>query len=377
MTNNNDNAMQSLARLDNLEVRLYRVTTKSHLRIGAGEGSLEISATENPIIRALVLEAEDENRLPYLPASSLHGVIRSWVEKALRSKESPLTQKEMEDLIAEGHQVMKDRGKDELKRTLGLEEAAEVSDEDLYRYWVVYPSVCDPLLDVDKCERLVDRPDKAAWLQAVGRTTPCAVCRIFGYMGQRGRVRLSHAFPAKREGELPIDIITRVAINRLTGAADEGKLFDLEAIPPGADFYFFATLENMNQQQKQHFQMGINALNLQLAALGAHSTVGFGMVEVTPIFAAEVKPGVFDLEVEKILDQIVGDKEYQLPAERPLAERAPAGSQELEGGKEYQLPADLPLDERRYPRFFVALSSVKADTKQRPTDKFEGHIGYL
>lgn len=81
------NGRPSLARLQKLEVRLYRLTTKSHLAIGAGEAA-ELSPVDKPIIRALIIG--EEERVPYIPASSLHGVIRAWVEKAVRSLFPPL-----------------------------------------------------------------------------------------------------------------------------------------------------------------------------------------------------------------------------------------------------------------------------------------------
>ena len=69
-------------------MRLYRLTTKSHLAIGSGEAA-EPSPVDKPIIRALIYN--EEERVPYLPASSLHGVIRAWVEKAGRSLNEPIT----------------------------------------------------------------------------------------------------------------------------------------------------------------------------------------------------------------------------------------------------------------------------------------------
>jgi CRISPR/Cas system CSM-associated protein Csm3 (group 7 of RAMP superfamily) len=342
----------SLARLHNLELRLYRVETKSHLRIGAGEGAAELAAAELPLIRALVLEGNDEKRVPYLPGSSLHGVIRSWVEKALRSREEPLNADELHTKAPPDSRAFQEAAK-EIKAFLGRQPEDEISEEEVYRHWEVYTHVCNPLLDVDKCERISGRETegrrwKADFLEAIGRPAPCEVCSIFGYMGQRGRVKISHAFPAT--GDVPVDIITRVAINRLTGAADEGKLFDLEAIPPGCVFYFFAVLENMEPEQKRQFDMGVRALNLQLAGLGAHSTVGFGMVEVTRMFAVDIQPGIFEENVENTVSEILESGTYRL-------------RENLDGSK--------------YPKFFRALASIHKDTKQPPEAQFNNQIKFL
>jgi CRISPR/Cas system CSM-associated protein Csm3 (group 7 of RAMP superfamily) len=296
-----------LARLHNLEVRLYKLTTRSHLRVGAGEGAADV-AVENPIIRALIFRGEGaEDRVPYIPGSSLHGVVRAWVEKALRSGQEPLTREEMERRLAGMDEAdrknLLEAARKEVAAFLNKDKLTEDEDVELYHHWRVYttPHVCDPLSDVDKCERITDRESQArswkvAWWAAIGRQPPCTTCRIFGYMGQRGRVKFTHAWPTTEE--VPLDIITRVAINRLTGAADEGKLFDLEAIPPGVPFYFFTVLENMTDGQKTDFQKGVRALNLQLAGVGAHSTVGFGMVDVERVFTATISRDVFDRDVE-------------------------------------------------------------------------------
>lgn len=308
----NDN--RSLAQLSDLEVRLYKLTTRSHLRVGAGEGSADV-AVENPLIRALIYRDDGEQRVPYIPGSSLHGVVRAWVEKALRSSQEPLARERMEALIAtmeeDDQENLLENARSEVATFLGKEEA---TNEELYAHWQVYinPHVCNPLSNVDKCERITDRESqtrrwKVAWWDRLGRELPCAVCRIFGYMGQRGRIKVTPAWPSGSIEAVPIDIITRVAINRLTGAADEGKLFDLEAIPPGVEFYFFVVLENMDGY-KEHFEKGIRALNLQLASIGAHSTVGFGMVDVERIFTAAIERKVFEEDVDEAAQTILEAK---------------------------------------------------------------------
>jgi len=336
MTNGNEHS--DLARLHDLEVRLYALTTRSHLRVGAGEGTADV-AVENPIIRALILkEGGKEERVPYIPGSSLHGVVRAWVEKALRSGQEPLSRQEMETRIAGMEEAdrknLLDAARKEVAAFLNKGTLTPNDDDELYAHWKVYatPHVCDPLSEVDKCERITDRESQArkwkvAWWATLERPVPCTVCRIFGYMGQRGRAKFTHAWPTTEQP--PLDVITRVAINRLTGAADEGKLFDLEAIPPGVTFHFFTILENLEPGQKADLEKGVRAINLQLAGVGAHSTVGFGMVDVKRVFTATISPHVFDHDV---------DAEF---VEKTLA------------GVDLKRVTDVALD--KVPRFFQAL----------------------
>jgi CRISPR/Cas system CSM-associated protein Csm3 (group 7 of RAMP superfamily) len=332
-----------LSRLTDLEIRLYQLTTRSHLRVGAGEGAADV-AVENPIIRALILDQKgQEKRVPYIPGSSLHGVVRAWVEKALRSETAPLTgvalKARVTALKPDDQEKLLDAARKETEEFLGH----KLDDADaLYEHWQVYhdPYICNPLSDVNKCERISldenePRAWKVNWWRELDVAPPCEVCRIFGYMGQRGRVKFTHAWPTTEQP--PLDVITRVAINRLTGAADEGKLFDLEAIPPGVSFYFFVVMENMDGD-KANFDLGIKALNLQLAGVGAHSTVGFGMVDVQRAFKATIKPQLFRRNVEA---------DFIAPT---LA------------GKDLKTLTDL--DEEKVPRFFRAL--VAAQAKKQP-----------
>lgn len=347
-------AADDLSRLIDLEVRLYQLITRSHLRIGAGEGTADV-ATDNPIIRALIMEGDSDKRVPYLPASSLHGVIRAWVEKALRSSQEPLTGETLKAKVNEiqdenARRELLDRVKKEFKDILGH----ELVEEELYQHWQVYlkPYVSNPLSDVDKCERVVQQDEtqrwKVIWLETLGIKTPCVVSRIFGYMGQRGRVKFTHAWPTTET--LPLDVITRVAINRLTGAADEGKLFDLEAIPPGVSFHFFTVMENMNDTDKTHFEMGLKALNLQLAGLGAHSTIGFGAVDIGSIFKVKIAPAVFKEDVEnRFIKKMVPDEKAKIRN----------------------------FDWHKFPKFFQALMAAHLIYEKDKTQPLNGLIQFI
>jgi CRISPR/Cas system CSM-associated protein Csm3 (group 7 of RAMP superfamily) len=323
------NTQPSLARLQELEVRLYKLTTKSHLAIGSGE-AVELSPVEKPIIRALIIgEKEDEKeRVPYIPASSLHGVIRAWVEKAVRSLHGPI-----EDLKDKFENFLKNEPDAaawlQQKVCADLDLPRNSSPDDIMS-WELWTEVCNPFWEHDKCEYLADeapdRPNpKRLWFEHIGRQVPCEACCLFGHPGQRGHVRFTHGFPPP--AGTPLDVITRVAINRYTGAADPGKLFDLEAVPPGVVFHFFLILENLTEKAKGSLDWGIKALSRNLANLGAFGTVGFGLVELEERRRLLLKPAIFTLE--------------SIP---DLAENS------------YPWPSDY--DHRRYPQFFNFLARL-------------------
>lgn len=290
-----------LERLEHMDILLYKLTTKSHLAIGAGE-TAELAPVDKPVIRAMIYQGEKDEFIPYIPASSIHGVVRSWVEKVLRSQSQPLPVKDKFKAFKKNEDG--DEKKDyanqlwnRVKHDLGIdskiEETPELIDK-IWNEWRLYKDVCNIFWEHDRCQPRDDKPEAkaiAAWLKHIGRGDKCPVCRLFGHTGQRGRVRFSHAFPG--DSSFRLDIITRVAINRHTGAADDGKLFDMEAVPPNVAFHFFVMLENMTAAEINTVRYGFRAMELQLATLGAHSTVGFGMVELENPLHVILKPEIF------------------------------------------------------------------------------------
>ncbi len=315
----------TLDRLDRLEVRLYRVTTESHLAIGSGEATAELRPVDKPIIRALIYEDE---RVPYLPASSLHGVWRAWVEKALRSKEeSPGREACLQHLqeLKEQKNGYYSQLVTQVLVDLGLDNEPPPDHSKLPEEWQVYRTVCNPFWVHDRCEAQAKELRKSsfldvkrAWLDLAKLDRPCRVCSLFGHSGQRGRVRFTHAFPAMDDpSALPVDIITRVAINRQTGTADHGKLFDLEAVPPGVSFFFFILLENViSKEALNDFEYGARALKLNLATLGAHGTVGFGSVRLVQEACWQLSKDIIDFDVsleEHDPDKLSTNGKYNYP----------------------------------------------------------------
>ena len=295
-----------MRRLTNLQLRLYRLTTKSHLRIGAGEGSMSLSAADNAVIQALFYLPPTESQERATRAGYLFARFESARRDPGLGGEDPPQPSAVSDGRGSSSNAVARLGNIAGRRWAGCARKCKdcvgraPTAEETAAYWRVHPTVCDPLSltrPVPALRADGRRPGAAGQGRVVrgctrGRANPCPVCQVFGYVGQRGRVRVQHAFPA--QGKLPLDIITRVAINRISGAADEGKLFDMEAVPPGAMFYFFVVLENMNDAQVRTFESGVRALQLQLATLGAHSTVGFGTVEVRAGGHGDYRNSLFD-----------------------------------------------------------------------------------
>lgn len=123
-----------------------------------------------------------------------------------------------------------------------------------------------------------DRPPGTAEIHA----RQCLACRTFGSQQIAGRIRFTDALPPagrKRREANRTDPRAGVAIDRRTGAADSGKLFEADVVSGGA---FETTLHLHNVQL---WQVGLVAtlleeLELGLLRIGGGGTRGLGRVGV-------------------------------------------------------------------------------------------------
>ncbi len=296
-------------KINSLYIGLYELKTISHLRVGSGEVIKLPTPIDNPQTRILVLEpSKKEGKwYVYIPASSLHGVIRSSLETYLRT---------MSPNYVTFSKVLEDSP--EFKDSQEMKSARNKLSKillDSVDSLPLYPGVCYTTFDFDRCE-IPFREGDTKWKNFIhigrkrddgsGQPYLCYVCQTFGASGYRGRVRVLNAYPSKNTLEdLPLEIITRTAINRITGAVEEGSLFDLEAIPPGTKFYFAVVVENAFDEltylkgfKKEEllsifnknndgvsyldlFKAGVSMISKGLVNIGAHGTIGFGYVSLT------------------------------------------------------------------------------------------------
>ena len=213
-------------KIESLLISIFRLRTLSHVRIGSGENVKIPSPIDNPQARILRLEPGriEGKWLPYIPASSIHGVLRSTIETVLRStlKPSKTVAEVKNELISKNNE----RDVQQVLNEISRYEDSLPFFEDL----PLYAEVCYTTMSFDVCEV---PPRKVMYYKTIGRVLgnefcPCLVCQLFGAPGLRGRVRILNAYPSKTLSEnLPLEVITRVAINRVTGAAEELSLIHI------------------------------------------------------------------------------------------------------------------------------------------------------
>ncbi|MCC6050484.1 MAG: RAMP superfamily CRISPR-associated protein, partial [Thermofilum sp.] len=324
----------------------YELRTVSHVRVGSGENIKLPTPIDNPQTRILRLEpGKAEGKwVVYIPASSLHGVLRSTLEDYLRTQ--------LDAISTVGG--VKSSCSGSVKSNIDEYSSSIPGFDEL----PLYREVCYTTLLFDSCQVPPPDKDKEHYLVNVvrrrsqgGHHLPCFVCQLFGAAGLRGRVRILNAYPSKETMEtLPLDVITRVGINRVTGAAEEGRLFDLEAIPPGAVFYFFVVINNAFENVKLHcdaqdpqkckeeeeerrkyykerlgvdgdlnyialFEKGVELVSKGLVPIGAHGTVGFGNVEIAELARFEVRGEEGARKFTRILAKRMDSKESEIKSE--------------------------------------------------------------
>jgi len=176
----------------------------SPLYIGLGEGSYTLgSSVDLPVIEGSVYVNGVVYQGPIIPGSSLKGVLRALAESIALGLgedwlvfEAPLPSKENKAYRCTGE------GLSDVERWLSRE--GDCSD----------PSVQD----------IVDRYFDSCFASPV--------VRLFGAPWLASHVVVYDAYPA--DGKRPrTDVVTRVAIDRLTGAQKPGMLYTIEAVRAG------------------------------------------------------------------------------------------------------------------------------------------------
>jgi len=208
-------------RYNALHLRL-QIRPKGPLLIKAGGISANPALPDMQFVRTYHPELGET---VYIPGSSLKGVVRGFVEKALRTWD----------------------------------------DRESWRW--ACPTFPDEMGSCAK--RLQDETDTAT----VYRRS-CGACRIFGHTRLRGRLSFTDFFPIE---EVRTEIRYGVAISRLTHAVAHGP-FEMEVAVSGA-FEGTLVLENFEIWQLGLLTTALEAMNLGLLKVGFGKNRGFGEVE--------------------------------------------------------------------------------------------------
>ena len=218
------------------------LTTRAGLHIGAGDSGDPLG-TDLRVVRNATGD-------PYIPGSSLKGVIRSAAEALFRS--SP-------------------------------------SQEDKRQIWScnVFSDPCVPheflKKEREKLQRDVQNKklEEKALESTLAETVwkkSCPICRLFGSLALAGRVRFPDLPLSTEIG--PLEIRNGVAIDRDKELAVGRMLFDYEAVPPGTSFDLTVIVDNPVDAEIGLLLYLFDELHQGHLSLGGKTSRGLGLVEV-------------------------------------------------------------------------------------------------
>lgn len=203
------------------------------LHIGAGQDSLNPIQTDEGVI-------VDHNGKPYIPGSSLKGVLRTYLEIMINSGINP----EYESCLIVNEPCLDESKVKQIKSKYDNEKL----NKDLKIAQEIYENMCD-------------------------------VCKVFGskYFSSKISIRdctliSEKAYIQKRDG---------VAIDRDTGTAADNKKYDYEQVSAGTEFDFYLSIDNLEDKHIDLFKIILNALIRGDIQIGGKTTYGLGSVQLT------------------------------------------------------------------------------------------------
>jgi len=210
---------------------------------------------------------------PFIPGSSLKGMIRSYAEKICRSlRDTPVPV--CIPYVEPGKELPGERRQASCGlRFEKLKKENDLASSDIYK-------------------------------------NSCPTCKIFGSLGFAGRFGISDAYISddyKETGKPVLEIRNGVAIDRLTGGAVGGALYDLEVLTRGE---FETTIEIRNFERWQLGLIGLVVRDMEqgLLRIGFGNSRGLGKFGVT---ITEFKISYLNTEVTNLagISAFCSDKE--------------------------------------------------------------------
>lgn len=216
------------------------LVTETGLHIGGASDSIDPTAVDNAVVRL-------PDGRPYIPGSSLKGVLRCFME---RLQNSPGTW--LASPGAPPAECLHNKEKEEKRKLLdGLSKACKTEREFAEAVW----------------ERL------------------CPVCRLFGCQEFAGRVLVADLMPM--EDRVLLERRHSVAIDRETRTAASSALFDMEVVAPGSRFALSILVENPSDAQIRDLMVLLLALSNGEIALGAKTGSGLGRIRLVDARVAD------------------------------------------------------------------------------------------
>ncbi len=311
------------------------LTTWTALHIGAG-GSGDALGTDSPVVRTAA-------GVPYIPGSSLKGVLRSAAEALFRGGPGQESREKLWscDPIA---------GKNRACVTHEQSEALRTAEE-------------------QRAKLEGREPDSRRVAEAIWGAS-CTVCQLFGSLALAGRVRFADL--PLHSGSPLLELRNGVGIDRDKELAAKGVLYDFEAVPPETGFDLRVTVDNPTDAEVGLLLYLFDELSIGNLALGGKASRGLGRVRVEwqkieEIWLAKENPFTRLLSRRNLLAEPAAEP-TAAPAEDPLAGKIPTtGDPEA-----WRALAEILLT---LPRIDNDLLAQKAQEKKLYKEDLNGKLG--
>lgn len=207
------------------------------LHIGRG-ASIEPTGTDLPIIKT-------PDGKPYIPGSSIKGVVRSELERILRTLDS-------QKIKLNGNRIWACDIFD--KKCITQEELKELRDQ---------------------CKEKNGKVNEEKLTQEILKKS-CTACFLFGSTEIASRIYFKDAYLSDKNATLKTEIRDGIAIDRDTGTAKSGAKFDYEMVPAGHSFTLEAILENVEPWEAGLFGFVLKSWERGNIAIGGKKSAGLG-----------------------------------------------------------------------------------------------------
>jgi CRISPR-associated protein Csm3 len=216
------------------------VEASTGLHVGAGNTSLDPSATDSPVIR-------DAAGRPFIPGSSLKGALRSHLEK-----------------------IVLGLGRDSVRACDPLANPC-ISKKD-------FESIEKEAKKASKGNGQDDRAQYDALVADAIDTKSCDVCKIFGsnYLAAHAMVR--DLFIDPQLNTVRVELRDGVGIDRDTETARQHVKYDFEVIPASTRFILEVAVENGDAESLGLLGIGLREMEQGRVSLGGKTTRGLGKV---------------------------------------------------------------------------------------------------
>lgn len=200
------------------------------LHVGSGRMAFETDATV----------MKDSKGNPYIPGSSLKGVIRTVSERMHQLVLNEGALKVPVCFLAEDNCNLNSDFKDRLEQAVTEEDVSDLIDEGI-----------------------------------------CPACQLFGSTFRASKIIIHDSYFSGLEGTSAHTTVRHsVAIDRETGTAKEGAKYDYEVVDADQTFHFKIEGENMSLQDEKLLMIALNELSLGHIQVGGKSSRGLGVVRL-------------------------------------------------------------------------------------------------